>query len=254
MELTNALRREVKDLSLAKARKETGLFRVEGEKCVAEALQAFPVRYLFTTFQNLPRYAAIDIDTKIQCTSKDLERMTGMKTAPDVIGVFEQPDIQAVPCDNIQGLILALDAIQDPGNLGTIIRVCDWMGVETVLAGVGTADVFSPKVVQAAMGAIARVNVIYCPLAEILASYNGPVYGTFLGGENIYEACELSQNAIIIMGNEGNGISEELEKFISCRLTIPSFPPGRSTSESLNVATATAITLSMFRRNATLRQ
>jgi len=145
-------------------------------------------------------------------------------------------------------LCLALDEVQDPGNLGTIIRIADWFGIEHIFCSQGTADVYNPKVVQATMGALARVHVHYVNLSELIDSLPDiPVYGTFLDGTNIYEQ-ELSQTGIIVMGNEGNGISPEVRKVINRRLYIPNYPANRPTSESLNVAVATAITCAEFRR------
>ena len=141
--------------------------------------------------------------------------------------------------------------MQDPGNLGTIIRIADWFGIEDVFCSNDTVDVYNPKTVQATMGALARVKVHYVNLPEILneAAYNDiPIYGTFLDGENMYEGAQLSQNGIIVMGNEGNGICCEVEKIVNRKLFIPNYPVGRPTSESLNVAIATAIICAEFRR------
>jgi TrmH family RNA methyltransferase len=143
-----------------------------------------------------------------------------------------------------------LDSVQDPGNLGTIIRVADWYGIENIVCGEGTVDAFSPKTVQATMGALSRVKVHYTNLKEYIIACRGkniPVYGTFLDGDDMYEI-PLSSNGVIVMGNEGNGISRELDELISDRLYIPSFPADRETSESLNVAMATGIVCAEFRR------
>ncbi len=149
-------------------------------------------------------------------------------------------------------LSIALDGIQDPGNLGTIIRVADWMGVRHIICSRDTVDVYNPKVVQATMGAISRVKVYYADLSDVLRKLREsmPVYGTFLDGDNIY-ATELTEEGIIVMGNEGKGVSEPVANLATKRLYIPSYPPGEQTSESLNVAVATAITLSEFRRQNT---
>jgi TrmH family RNA methyltransferase len=144
-------------------------------------------------------------------------------------------------------LSLALDTVQDPGNLGTIIRIADWFGIEHVLCSKETVEVYNPKVVQATMGALARVSVHYVDLVEVLKETSLPVYGTFLEGEDIYGEA-LSAEGVIVMGNEGNGVSEEVKKLVSRKLYIPNFPKGRETSESLNVAVATAITCAEFRR------
>jgi TrmH family RNA methyltransferase len=146
-------------------------------------------------------------------------------------------------------LCLALDNVQDPGNMGTIVRIADWFGIENIFCSVGTADIYNPKTIQATMGAIGRIKVHYVNLPEFLESIKekAPLYGTFLDGENIYSK-ELKGNGLIIMGNEGNGISKECSRNITERLFIPNYPSGRETSESLNVSVATAIICSEFRR------
>lgn len=256
IELTNALRRQIAALDKAKERRLTRWFRAEGAKCVLDTLDAFPVIHLLATHQWIedhPKVAEEYAGVLTQCTTRDLERMSSMATPPPVIAVYgmKEDTFEDTFNDLTMGhaLILALDSIQDPGNLGTIMRVCDWMGVDTVLASHGTADVYSPKVVQATMGAIARVRVLYGDLPSILKSADMPIFGTFLNGENMYTA-ELPTNGIIVIGNEGNGISPGVAECVNRRITIPSYPPQRRTSESLNAATATAITLAMFRRKA----
>lgn len=146
------------------------------------------------------------------------------------------------------GLILALDDIRDPGNLGTIMRLCDWFGIRQIVCSKETVDIYNPKVVQATMGSITRVNVNYVDLKTFISQTELPVFGTFMDGDNIYQS-NLPQNGIIIMGNEANGISAEIEKIVTRRLTIPRFGELQKT-ESLNVATATAIILSEFKRNS----
>ena len=146
-------------------------------------------------------------------------------------------------------MCLALDGVQDPGNLGTILRIADWFGIHHVLCSNGSADVYNPKCVQSCMGALARVEVHYCDLPEVLRETEVPVFGTFLDGTDIYEE-ELSPNGIIVMGNEGNGISEEVGKLVNRRLYVPNFPKGSTTTESLNVAVATGIVCAEFRRRA----
>ena len=148
-------------------------------------------------------------------------------------------------------LTLALDSVQDPGNLGTIIRIADWFGIETILCSHDTADAYNPKVIQATMGSIARVRIIYTDLPKTLESLAStmPVYGTFLDGENIH-AKQLPEEAIIVMGNEGKGISQEVARLVTDRILIPNYPEGRPTADSLNVAIATAITCAEFRRNS----
>ena len=164
------------------------------------------------------------------------------------IAVYEIPNYTLNLASLDGRLSLALDGIQDPGNLGTIMRTADWFGISDILCSHSTADVWNPKVVQATMGAISRVKMHYCDLPEIMRAIRIPIYGTFLDGDNIYGA-NLTAEGIIVMGNEGNGISDEVSKYIGHRLTIPSFSHGNETSESLNVAIATAITVSEFRRH-----
>ena len=163
--------------------------------------------------------------------------------------MFEKPDRKVAFEMNSDDLVLALDGVQDPGNVGTIIRLADWFGITNVVCSRETADAFSPKVVQATMGALARVNVFYVDLPQWLEENKGqmPVYGTFMDGDNLYEST-LTSHGIIVMGNEGKGISQAVEQHVSRRITIPNFPEGRPTVESLNVAIATAVTCSEFRR------
>lgn len=250
-EITNALRKLVRSLGETKSRREHQLFVAEGTKCVLDTAGHFRCRYLMATKTWLEAHGgtfASDPETEVlQASSADLDRMTQLSTAPQVIAVYAIPDITLAETGiRYDELTVALDRIQDPGNLGTIIRLCDWMGVSTILASNDTADVWSPKVVQATMGAIARVKTVYCDLAQTLAGWPAPVYGTYLHAPSIYTA-ELGANGVIIFGNEGQGISDAVSKCVTHRLLIPSFPPERPTSESLNVATAAAITLSQFR-------
>ena len=164
-----------------------------------------------------------------------------------MIAVCELPE-QPEPADATRQLVLALDRVQDPGNLGTIIRVADWFGIRQIVCAPETADAYSPKVIQSTMGAIARVRPLYMPIEDYLKLYpEAPLFGTFLDGENIYSS-KLAAAGLIVMGNEGRGISDNIARLINRRLLIPSYPPGVPTSESLNVATATAVILSEFRR------
>ena len=160
---------------------------------------------------------------------------------------MNEPILNHLPAEQ---LVLALDGVQDPGNLGTIIRIADWFGIENIICSDNTADVYSPKVVQATRGSIARVKIHYTDLYNYIKELkiDIPVYGTLLNGENIYKQT-LSHNGLVIMGNEGNGISPEIAKMINHKLFIPNYPAGHPTADSLNVAIATAITCSEFRRN-----
>lgn len=148
---------------------------------------------------------------------------------------------------NSQKLSIALDGIQDPGNLGTIIRIADWFGITTIYCSEDTADCYNPKVVQATMGSLAHIDIVYTDLEALLRQYDGPIYGTLLDGQNIYQQ-ELSSEGIIVMGNEGNGISPAIRQLVTHKLLIPNYNPSSETAESLNVAIATAITCAEFRR------
>ncbi len=251
MELTNALRKTVRSLSEAKHRRELGLFVAEGTKCVLDTIEAFECEMLIATRQWTESYAeACKGREVIVATRADFERMSNMSTPPQVMAVYRAPHY-ALNLSELTGkLVLALDRLQDPGNLGTIVRLADWMGVHTILASVDTVDVWNPKVVQATMGSISRVKVHYVDLAATLHELRGAgmeVYGTFLDGTSLYGS-KLSASGVIVMGNEGKGISDEVAQTVSRRLLIPTYPADAVSAESLNVATATAITVAEFRR------
>ncbi len=250
--VTAALRKSVAQLSRSKYRRETGLFVAEGSKCVCDTLDYFDCTALFAaqTWLDSHKSQLGSVDALYRASASDLERMSQLQSPPDVIAVYRQPSY-SLDLPSLDGrLTVALDRVQDPGNLGTIIRVCDWMGVSDILASEGTADVYNPKVVQATMGSIARVRVHYVDLPQTLSALSCrglPVYGTFLDGRSIYDTC-LDDCGIIVVGNEGRGISDAVAQTVTERLLIPSYPPDAPTAESLNVAIATAITLAEFRR------
>lgn len=239
-----------RSLEKKKYRDEHGLFIAEGNKLIADLMPAFACEWLFAktswmaTQGNLP---AKEIDI---AEEDDITKVSLLKNPQDVLAIFKRPVYQLEDADPTDQLILALDGVQDPGNLGTIVRLADWFGIEHIICSPDTADAFSPKTVQASMGALARVKVHYTSLSDYLEKYNQTaLYGTFLNGENIYEKT-LTKNGIIIMGNEGNGIRPEIEKQINQRLYIPNYPLNRETSESLNVAIAAAIICAEFRRKS----
>jgi TrmH family RNA methyltransferase len=243
----------IQSLNRKKNRDETGLFLVEGNKMVEEALHSeFQVELIVCTAAFLDQHsngisAAHEI---IETNHENLQKASLLKNPQDALALVRQSSNSKPKFNLGTDLILALDFIQDPGNLGTIIRIADWFGISTIICSYNTADCFNPKVVQASMGAIFRVKTWYTDLVEILADAEKsriPVYGTYLNGKNIYTET-LTPNGIVIMGNEGNGISMEASRFVSNRLFIPSFSVGENTSESLNVAIATAICCSEFRR------
>lgn len=251
-ELTKNIYRTVRSLDERKTRRKESAFKAEGTKCVLDTLGHFRLRHLFATFewlenhsQDIKRYCQDDEIIKV--TRNDLSRMSSLSTPSEVIAVYELPE-QSFDASSLSGkLILALDTIQDPGNLGTIIRVADWFGVHDILCSQETADCFSPKVIQSTMGSISRVRLYYGNLPDMIRTVDADhVYGTFLDGESISDV-QLSDRGIIVIGNEGKGISPEVASTVTARLLIPSYPEGQETGESLNAAIATAITLAKFR-------
>ena len=247
--LSTSLRKSIAALAKAKNRRETGLFVAEGTKCVLDTIDAFTLRHLVATSEWIGEHAGPDLSSRIVVAKKaDMERMSSLSTAPKVIAVYEIPEESPLEAKT-DALAVALDCIQDPGNLGTIVRAADWFGIDTIYASADTADIYSAKAVQATMGAISRVRVHYCNLAGFLDSVKShiPVYGTFLDGENIYTAPGIDGGGILVLGNEGRGISPDVAAACTRRLTIPSYPAGRPTSESLNVGVAAAVAISALR-------
>jgi len=238
----------IHSLELKKNRKQDNVFVAEGHKLVGDLLGVFPCKYLAATEEWWKENPAAQAQETDIVTQEELSKASFLKTPQSVLAVFEQND-SPIDTEGIRkSLCLALDDIQDPGNLGTIIRLADWFGIEHIFCSPNTVDVYNPKVVQATMGGIARVKLHYCSLTELITQLGDiPVYGTFLNGDNIYSK-ELSANGLIIMGNEGNGISPDVEKLINNRLYIPNYPQNRVTSESLNVAIATSVVCAEFRR------
>lgn len=221
----------------------------EGTKCVLDTIEHFKVRRVYATAEWADKYGKNHIGDITIANKQQLSRMSALKTVSDVVAVYEMPESN-IPSHLETTLSIVLDGVQDPGNLGTILRVADWFGIKTVFCSKDTVDVFNPKSIQATMGAISRVSVIYCDLEDLFYKHKDmPIYGTLLDGENIYTH-QLGQTGFIIMGNEGKGISEPVRKHVTDRLLIPSFPPNCETSESLNVGMATAIVVAEFRRRA----
>lgn len=238
----------IRSLELKKNRKEEKVFVAEGHKLVGDLMGLFPCRLLAGTAGWFSSHPDCHADEMIEVEQEELSRASLQKTPQEVLAIFEQPVYESDSKVISESLCLALDNVQDPGNLGTIVRLADWFGIEDIFCSAGTVDIFNPKTVQATMGAIARVRVHYCDLPELISSLKGiPVYGTFLNGNVIYSET-LSANGLIVMGNEGNGVSTEVEALINKRLYIPNYPHERETSESLNVAIATAVVCAEFRR------
>ena len=234
----------IKSLGQKKNRQQQFLFTVEGIKGVSEFLKSnFELESLFTTklIFDAPSQQIIEI------SESELKKITTLKTPNTALAIFKIPR-QVSPIN--EGLIVALDDVRDPGNLGTIIRLCDWYGIRELVCSINTVDCYNSKVIQATMGSLTRVNVSYLHLEDYLASYKMDVFGTFMTGENIYTA-NLPSEGLIILGNEANGISEAITSKVKRQITIPQFGNNKST-ESLNVANAAAIILSEFRRRTVI--
>ena len=250
--ITKAQVKMVKSLQMKKYRDELGYFVAEGVKCVEELRKGFKMVLLAT-----PDNTSAD----------DLARMSGLKTPSNYVAVFKRPSeglkghpegaerttaFERAKTADGDGIIVALDGVQDPGNIGTIIRTCDWFGVHDIVCSHDTADCYNPKVVQATMGALTRVRVHYTDLTQWLTTIRQehptlPIYGTLLEGTNMYEAGEMREG-IIVMGNEGKGLSPAVREIVTHAIRIPSYPEGTETSESLNVSIAAAIVLAHCRR------
>lgn len=256
MSVSKAQIKWVRSLQQKKFRDELGLFVAEGDKCVEELQKGFEQVVLFREGEN--------------ATRTEIEQMSGLQTPQGTIGVFrKEPRAKSQESKAQSDLILVLDGVQNPGNLGTIIRTCDWFGVHEIVCSRDTADVYNPKVVQATMGALVRVRVTYTELPEWLGKLRITndelqIYGTLLEGKDLYETLDRTYGAqrqktaptvlkeespaVIVMGNEGNGISEEVRRLVTHPIRIPSYPKNAETSESLNVSIATAIVLAEFRK------
>jgi len=231
----------ITSLHQKKYRDEHKLFIAEGLKTVMELIDSSLLLHeLFTT-------EPLNCNAKQTIISEnELKKISTLKTPNKVLAVFRIPESKPIESN---GLILALDDVRDPGNLGTIIRLCDWFGIKDLLCSKTSADCFNPKVIQSTMGSIVRVNISYVDLIGFLGKTKLPKFGTFMDGQNVYNI-KLPIAGILIMGNEANGISKEIENLVDSRIAIPRFGNLQQT-ESLNVATATAIFLSEFKRNST---
>lgn len=235
----------VKSLASKSSRVESGLFVAEGEKLISE---------LIDSHLNIEKIFALsglfDGDNVEVVSKKDMERLSLLKSANNSLALVRIPTYKLDLKSLKNRVVLALDDVQNPGNIGTIIRIADWFGIEDIICSESTADCFNPKVIQATMGAILRVRVHYTHLPTFLKniSIEGlPIYGAFLEGANIYDS-QLSSAGVIVMGNEGRGITFQNESFITNKIFIPPYPIENSGSESLNVAMATSIICSEFRR------
>ena len=239
----------IKSLEMRKYRLQHNAFVAEGPKLVGELLPYSTPLYIAATKEWLAENkhllkAVKEVD---EVSREELERASLLRNPQSVLAVMQIPDEKLDIASLLNQLVIALDGVQDPGNLGTILRIADWFGIHEVLCSDVSADVYNPKCVQSCMGALARVKVHYCSLPEVLREAKMPVFGTFLDGTNIYKE-ELSSSGIIVMGNEGNGISQQVAELVDRRLYVPNYPPGSLTTESLNVAVCTGIVCAEFRR------
>jgi TrmH family RNA methyltransferase len=251
MSLSKNKLKYIRSLKEKKFRIEHKAFVAEGVRLVSDLLPHISCRLLAATGDFLRTCDLSNVEEFVEVSEEELAAASFLKTPQQVLAVFRQPEYAIDFSDLKNRLSLVLDGIQDPGNLGTIVRLADWFGIENVFCSKDTADIFNPKTVQATMGALARVKLHYIDLAPFLEkTMDIPLYGTFLDGNNLYEQT-LGSTGILVMGNEGNGIRPEIAKFVKRRLLVPSYPAGRKTSESLNVAVAAAIICAEFRRTTT---
>ncbi len=250
-EINNGIIKTVRSLWAKKGRDDEGLWVAEGTKTVRDTWEHFRCRWLVCTRAWFDQCGRAEYMPHVVFAPKgQMGRMSQFTTPGDVIAVYEKPEVEADAAAVRAGVNLVLDNLQDPGNLGTIVRLADWYGVRHIFCSPTTVDVWGHKVVQATMGSIARVKVIYTDLDDLFDEYDGmPVYGTFLDGDNIYGAGPLGGPCFIVLGNEGQGIGRKAAARVTRRLTIPMAPRHGDHSDSLNVGVAAAITLSEFHRS-----
>lgn len=231
----------ITSLQQKKYRQSHQLFIAEGVKVIQELLESnFVLEHLYSTS---PLFKTVAMSKKTLISEEELKKLSSLSTANNCLALFKIPADQPIKTNAI---IVALDAIRDPGNLGTIIRLCDWFGIDQIVCSNETVDVYNPKVIQATMGSISRVNLTYLDLTNYLKEVKLPIFGTFMDGKNVYKE-QLPKEGVLILGNEANGISKEVAQLVKTKLAIPRFGSLQKT-ESLNVATATAIFLSEFKR------
>ena len=227
-------------LKQKKYRLQDGFFVAEGIKVINELMESpLKLHHVFSV-------TSFNIDANIETivTDAELKKISFLTTPNNALALFKIPEVEKI---DEKELVVALDAVRDPGNLGTIIRLCDWFGIKDLICSMETVDCYNPKVIQATMGSITRVNINYMDLESFLKTTRNEVYGTFMDGENVYETT-LPNKGVLVFGNEANGISEAIGKLVTQKIAIPRFGALQAT-ESLNVATATAIILSEFKRS-----
>ncbi|MCK0145229.1 RNA methyltransferase [Arenibacter sp. F26102] len=230
----------IKNLQQKKYRTQNKLFVVEGIKTVKELLEStLKVHKIYVTDSTV---LGLNNDFVELISEGDLRKMSGLSTPNKVLGVFHFPVPRQI---DFSDWVIALDDVRDPGNMGTIIRLCDWFGITNLICSPNTVDCYNPKVLQATMGSISRVNIVYGDLQQVLGEIDIPVYGAFMDGTVVYTE-QFPKKGVLVMGNEANGVSEAIENLVCKKISIPQF--GAKTAESLNVATATAILLNEIRR------
>lgn len=240
----------IQSLSRKKNREQSGLFWAEGKRLVDQLRQFnFNFHTIIALPEQINNYSEINCE-KIEAGFDEIKKLSLLKSPPEVLAIcYQKPAVLSTVLPK-QELVIALDDVQDPGNLGTIIRLASWFGIKHIVCSENSADCYNPKVIQSTMGAIANVSVHYTNLVSFLENARCEdlsIYGTFLDGKNIYET-PLDKNGIIVMGNEGKGISEPIASLIDKKLLIPSFAESHSQVESLNVSMATSIICSEFKR------
>jgi TrmH family RNA methyltransferase len=239
----------IKSLADKKNRQKTGLFLVEGEKSVVETLQSnFEIKTLITTKSFYSKYQKIINTKNVNCElveAGEIEKVSSLDSNDSVLAVVKQKDMPVLDF-KITGdeIILALDNVRDPGNLGTIIRIADWYGIKKIIASIGTVDLYNPKVISATKGSFTRVQVFYADLKSFLSNVNTPILGAFMTGENAHNF-KFPNGGILVMGNESNGIDKEIESLVTNKINIPAY----GKTESLNVSIATAVLLDNWKRS-----
>lgn len=248
--LSKAKIKWIKSLGERKYRQELQLFVAEGPKLVGELLRVYKPVYVAGIPAWMQDHAGMLHNVEADAvTPEELQRASFLRAPQGVLAVFPIPRTTPDPQHAQSELLLALDGVQDPGNLGTIVRLAGWFGIHRIVCSMDTADIYNPKAVQATMGALSQVQVHYTDLKRFLSSVDAPVYGTFLDGENMYTK-ELTRHGIVVMGNEGKGISPDVGALVKERLFIPPYPADAQPTDSLNVAMATGIICAEFRRRA----
>lgn len=239
-------------LARKKIRQKENLFLVEGDKNVSEVLDSgYLVNEIYATetFLKGNKQRLIRANSVFEVNADEIKKISLLSQPQNAVALCSIPPAKDI-IPGLNSFSLFLDDIQDPGNMGTIIRICDWFGIERLFCSPSTVDMYNPKVIQASMGSFCRVETIYIPFTELFdmaVEINFPVFGTFPEGNNIYEE-KLPENSLVILGNEGKGISSEVEQKVNCRLSIPAFSKAKKRAESLNVAIAAGIICSEFKR------